>query len=55
MMTMTRTQIVVDRQVIVKYLVRTMRVYSDKEMLIIPYNMGNRWILLSISTTHDHV
>jgi hypothetical protein len=34
-------QIVVDRQAIVKYLVRAMRVYCDKEMLIISYNTGN--------------
>jgi hypothetical protein len=33
-------QIVVDRQAIVKYLVRAMRVYCD-EMLIISYNTGN--------------
>jgi hypothetical protein len=29
--------------------------HSDMEMLIIPYNTGNHWILLSISTTHDQV
>jgi hypothetical protein len=50
-----RTQIFADRQVTVKYLVRAMRVYSDTEMLIIPYNTGNHWILLSISTTHDQI
>jgi hypothetical protein len=52
---MMRTQIVVHRQAIVKYLVREARVYSDNEMLIIPYNTGNQWILVSISSTHDQV
>jgi hypothetical protein len=52
---MTRTQIVADRQAIVKYLVRETCVYSDKEMLIRSYNTGNQWILVSISTTHDQV
>jgi hypothetical protein len=50
----TRTQIVADRQAIVKYLVKEMRVSSDK-MLIIQYNMGNHWILLSISTMYHQV
>jgi hypothetical protein len=52
---MARTQIVADRQETVKYYVRAMHAYSDKEMLIIPYNTGNHWILLSISTTHKLV
>jgi hypothetical protein len=53
---MTRTQIVVDKQAIVKYdLVRAMCVYSGKEMLIISHYMGNHWILLPISTMHDQV
>jgi hypothetical protein len=52
---MARTQIVANRQETMKYLLRVMCVYSNKEMLIIMYNMGNHWILLSISTTHDQV
>jgi Ulp1 family protease len=29
--------------------------YKDKEMLVIPFNMGNHWVTLSISTTYDQV
>jgi Ulp1 family protease len=32
-----------------------MRHYRDKEMLVIPLNMGNHWIALSISTKYDQV
>jgi Ulp1 family protease len=32
-----------------------MRHYRDKEMLVIPFNMGNHWVALSISTKYDQV
>jgi hypothetical protein len=54
MMTMTVIQIEKDK--VVKYLVWAMRYYKDKkEMLIIPYNTGSHWVLLTISTRHDQV
>jgi hypothetical protein len=30
-------------------------IVKDKEMLVVLFNMGNHWILLSISTTYDQV
>jgi hypothetical protein len=32
-----------------------MRHYRDKEMLAVPFNMGNHWVTLSISTKYDQV
>jgi hypothetical protein len=32
-----------------------MRHYRDKEMLVVPFNMGNHWVTLSISTKYDQV
>jgi hypothetical protein len=32
-----------------------MRHYRDKEMLVVPFNVGNHWITLSISTKYDQV
>jgi hypothetical protein len=32
-----------------------MRYYSDKEILVIPFNTGNNWVTLSISTKYDQV
>jgi hypothetical protein len=29
--------------------------YNDKEMLVIPFNMDNYWVLLSVSTKYDLV
>jgi hypothetical protein len=37
----TRTQLLLDRDSIVKYIVRAMCHYNDNEMLVIPYNTGN--------------
>jgi hypothetical protein len=52
---MTCITIATDSSAIVKYLVKAMRHYSDKEILSIPYNMGNHWVLLAISMRHDHI
>jgi hypothetical protein len=52
---MMRTQILLDRDCVVKYMIKAMRHHNDKEMLIILSNMGNHWLLLSISTTYDQV
>jgi hypothetical protein len=32
-----------------------MRYYSDKKILVVPFNTGNNWITLSISTKYDQV
>jgi hypothetical protein len=32
-----------------------MKHYIDKEMLVIPFNIGNHWVTLSISTKYDQV
>jgi hypothetical protein len=37
------------------YFVKAMRHYSDKEILVIPFNTGNHWVTLAISTKYDQV
>jgi hypothetical protein len=32
-----------------------MRHYRNKEMLVVPFNTGNHWVILSISIKYDHV
>jgi hypothetical protein len=49
----TRTSIHLCRPDVVAYFVKAMRHYKDKEMLVIPFNIDNHWITLSISTTDD--
>jgi hypothetical protein len=51
----TRTKLRLNRLDIVKYFVKAMRHYKDKEMLVIPFNTGNHWVTLSISTKYDQV
>jgi hypothetical protein len=53
---MTPTVIETYKAEVVKYLVRAMHYYKDKkEMLIVPYNTGSHWVLLTISMRHDQV
>jgi hypothetical protein len=40
---------------VVQYFVKVMRHYRNKEMLVVPFNMGNHWVTLSISTKYDQV
>jgi hypothetical protein len=40
---------------VVAYFVKAMRHYSDKEILVIPFNMGNHWVTLAISTKYNRV
>jgi hypothetical protein len=41
---------------VVKYLVHALQYYKDKNgMLIIPYNTGSHWVLLTILMSHDQV
>jgi hypothetical protein len=50
-----RTNLHTSRQEVVAYFIKTMRHYRDMEMLVIPFNMGNQWVTLSISTKYDQV
>jgi hypothetical protein len=53
---MMTTVIQIEKAEVVKYLVRAMRYYKDKkEMLIVPYNTGSHWVLLTISMRHNQV
>jgi hypothetical protein len=53
---MMMTVIQTEKAEVVKYLVRPMRYYKDKnEMLIVPYNTGSHWVLLTISMRHNQV
>jgi hypothetical protein len=53
---MMMTIIQTEKAEVMKYLVRAMRYYKDKkEMLIVPYNTGSHWVLLTISVMHDQV
>jgi Ulp1 family protease len=53
---MTMTVIQTEKAEVMKYLVWSMRYYKDKkEMLIVPYNTGSHWVLLTISMRHNQV
>jgi hypothetical protein len=53
---MMTTVIQTEKAEVVKYLVWAMRYYKDKkEMLIVPYNTGTHWVLLTISMRHNQV
>jgi hypothetical protein len=53
---MVTTVIQTEKAEVMKYLVRAMRYYKDKnEMLIVPYNTGSHWVLHTISMRHDQV
>jgi hypothetical protein len=53
---MTMTVIQTEKAEVVKYLVQAIRYYKDKKvMLIIPYNTGSHWVLLTISMRHNQV
>jgi hypothetical protein len=43
------------RQEVVAYFAMAIRHYRDKEMLVIPFNMSNHWVTLSICTKYDQV
>jgi hypothetical protein len=44
----TRTYITLAQKDVVVYFVKTMSHYKDKEMLVVPFNMGKNWLLLSV-------
>jgi hypothetical protein len=53
---MMMTIIQTEKAEVVKYLVRAIRYYKDKnEMLIVPYNTGSHWVILTISMRHNQV
>jgi hypothetical protein len=41
------------QEVVVAHFGKAMWHYRDKEMLVVPFNMGNHWVTLSISTKYD--
>jgi hypothetical protein len=47
-----RTNVHINQQDIVAYFVKAIRHYKDMEMLVIPFNTGNHWVTLSISTNN---
>jgi hypothetical protein len=50
-----RTNLYISRQEVVAYFAKAMRHYRDKKMLVIPFNMGNHCLTLTISIKYDHV
>jgi hypothetical protein len=50
-----RSNLHMSRQEVVAYFAKAMRHYRDKEMLVVPFNMGNHSVTLSISTKYDQV
>jgi hypothetical protein len=53
----TRTNLLAasSRKDVVAYFFKTMRHYSDMEILVVPFNTGNHWVTLAISTKYDQV
>jgi hypothetical protein len=53
---MMMTVIQTEKVEVMKYLVWAMCYYMDKtDMLIVPYNTGSHWVLLTISMRHNQV
>jgi hypothetical protein len=53
---MMTTVIQTEKAEVIKYLVRAMGYYKEtKEMLIVPYNTGSHWVLLTISVRYNQV
>jgi hypothetical protein len=50
-----RTNVHLNETEVVAYFIKAMTHYKDKEMLVAPFNAGNRWGTLSISTMYDQV
>jgi hypothetical protein len=49
------THIHLGRKDVVAYFVKAMKHCKDEETLVVPFNMGNHWVTLSISTKYDQV
>jgi hypothetical protein len=43
------------RQEVVQYFAKAMKYYSDKEILVVTFNMGNHWVTLAIFIKYDQV
>jgi hypothetical protein len=50
-----RTNLHMNQQDVVAYFVKAMRHYKDKDKLVVPFNTGKHWIILSISTKYDQI
>jgi hypothetical protein len=51
----TRSNLYINQIEVVAYFLKAMTHYKDKEMLVVPFNTGNHWVTLSISTKCDQV
>jgi hypothetical protein len=51
----TRTNIMLARKDDVAYFIKAMCHYKNKEMLVVPFNTGNHWLLLFVCTTYDQI
>jgi hypothetical protein len=53
----TRTNILAasSQKDVVAYFIKAMRHYSDKDILVIPFNTSNHWVTLAIFTKYDQV
>jgi hypothetical protein len=52
----TRTNVHLNQQDVIAYFIKAMRHYKDdKDMLVVPFNTGNHFVTISISTKYDHV
>jgi hypothetical protein len=54
-LTRTNFQMASSQQEVVQYFVKVMRHCINKEILVVPFNTGNHWVTLSISTKYDQV
>jgi hypothetical protein len=50
-----RTNLHTSRQEVVAYFIKSIRHYRDMKMLVIPFNIDNHWVNLSISTKYNQV
>jgi hypothetical protein len=50
-----KTNIDTNRPEVIVYFAKAMKHYRDKEMLVVPFNIGNHWVTLSISTKYNQV
>jgi hypothetical protein len=53
--TITNLQSSSRQQEVVAYFAKAMRHYRGKEILVVPFNMGNHWATLPISTKYKKV
>jgi hypothetical protein len=50
-----RTNITLLRKEVVAYFVKTVSHYNDKEMVVVPFNTDDHWVLISVSTKYEQL